>query len=177
MHLAGRMISYLAPHDIARAGLTRTFQAPQLPSALEVREIIATARTHAGAQANAPTVEDALAFCGLADMASVPAGTLPHGLRRRVEICRAIVSRPSVLVLDEPAAGLTPEEQAEIGTLCRALSDAGMAILLIDHNVGFLRPIADRLVCMAEGRILADGSPDTVLTDPAVRAAYFGMDA
>ncbi|MEL0143402.1 MAG: branched-chain amino acid ABC transporter ATP-binding protein/permease [Alphaproteobacteria bacterium] len=177
MHLAGRMISYLAPHDIARAGLTRTFQAPQLPSALEVREIIATARTHAGAQANAPTVEDALAFCGLADMASAPAGTLPHGLRRRVEICRAIVSRPSVLVLDEPAAGLTLEEQAEIGTLCRALADAGMAILLIDHNVDFLKPIADRLVCMAEGRILAYGNPDGVLADPAVRAAYFGMDA
>ena len=177
MHLAGRMISYLAPHDIARAGLTRTFQAPQLPSALEVREIIATARTHAGAQANAPTVEDALAFCGLADMASAPAGTLPHGLRRRVEICRAIVSRPSVLILDEPAAGLTLEEQAEIGTLCRALADAGMAILPIDHNVDFLKPIADRLVCMAEGRILAYGNPDGVLADPAVRAAYFGMDA
>jgi len=177
MHLAGRMISYLAPHDIARAGLTRTFQAPQLPSALEVREIIATARTHAGAQANAPTVEDALAFCGLADMASAPAGTLPHGLRRRVEICRAIVSRPSVLILDEPAAGLTLEEQAEIGTLCRALADAGMAILTIDHNVDFLKPIADRLVCMAEGRILAYGNPDGVLADPAVRAAYFGMDA
>ena len=177
VHFAGRAISGLAPHDIARAGLTRTFQTPQLPPALDVQAIVATARNHAGSQSEAPAVVDALAFCGLADMASVPAGTLPHGLRRRVEICRAIVSRPSVLVLDEPAAGLTPEEQAEIGTLCRALSDAGMAILLIDHNVGFLRPIADRLVCMAEGRILADGSPDTVLTDPAVRAAYFGMDA
>jgi len=177
VHLAGRAISGLAPHDIARAGLTRTFQTPQLPSALEVRVIVATARNHAKAQANTPTVADALAFCGLADMASAPAGTLPHGLRRRVEICRAIVSHPSVLVLDEPAAGLTPEEQDEIGALCRALADAGMAILLIDHNVDFLRPIADRLVCMAEGRILADGSPDAVLTDPAVRAAYFGMDA
>lgn len=177
IRLNGNEISGLAPHDIARRGLTRTFQTPQLPAALDIRSIVMTARNHAGAHNAAPDADDAIAFCGLSDEANEASGSLPHGLRRRVEICRAIVSRPSVMVLDEPAAGLTPEEQAEIGALCRALADAGMAVLLIDHNVGFLKPIADRLVCMAEGRILADGSPEATLADPSVRAAYFGMDA
>jgi branched-chain amino acid transport system permease protein len=96
-------------------------------------------------------------------------------VRRRVEIARAIAGDPGVLVLDEPAAGLADEEQRQVADICRALAHTGTAILLIDHNLEFLRPSVTRLACMDAGRIIMEGPFDTVLADPAVRAAYFGM--
>ena len=154
--LSDREISTLTAHGISRAGIARTFQTPQLPPALTVGQIVETARTHA-ALPQISDIYDALSFCELTPHEHVRAETLPHGLRRKVEICRALVTRPGILILDEPAAGLTPEEHADVGALCAKLAEAGMAILLIDHNVDFLRPIATRLICMDAGRVIADG--------------------
>ncbi|MBO6783806.1 MAG: ATP-binding cassette domain-containing protein [Alphaproteobacteria bacterium] len=173
--VAGIDVTKRNPHEIARLGIARTFQTPQLPSGLSVEDIVETARRHA-AVPQPPETNALLSFCGLASIVPIAADTLPHGTRRMVEICRAVAARPGILILDEPAAGLTPKEQLDLGTLCRSLATAGMGILLIDHNIDFLRPITDRLVCMDAGRIVADGPPGETLEDPRVREAYFGLD-
>ena len=170
----GKDITTAPAHGIARAGLTRTFQTPQLPDALTVRQVIETAQIANGQTPDADAVVQQL---GIAAESDTPCGTLPHGLRRRVEIARAIATRPAMLVLDEPAAGLSPEEQAEIAETCKTLAASGLGILLIDHNIAFLTPCATRMICMAAGRIIADSTPAQTLADPAVRNAYFGMTA
>lgn len=169
--LAGRDITRAPAHQIARQGLTRTFQTPQLPENLSVRDIIETAQS----EFSTANTDEILRQFNLLTFADMPCGTIAHGIRRRVEVCRAVAARPGTLVLDEPGAGLSPEEQNEIGALCKALAGAGLAILLIDHNVEFLRPFATRIVCMESGRIIADGSPEETLANPDVRDAYFGV--
>jgi ABC-type branched-chain amino acid transport systems, ATPase component len=169
-------LSVLFATAIARSGIARTFQTSQLPDELTVRQVVSTAAVNLGSTAPADkVVNGALALCKLSDDADTHCGTLPHGVRRRVEIARAIAGDPGVLVLDEPAAGLADEEQRQVADICRALAHTGTAILLIDHNLEFLRPSVTRLACMDAGRIIMEGPFDTVLADPAVRAAYFGM--
>lgn len=170
----GQDISSAPAHAIARAGLTRTFQTPQLPDALTVRQVIETAQI---ANGQTPHADHVLHRLSIGAEAGTSCGALPHGLRRRVEIARAIAIGPAMLVLDEPAAGLSPEEQAEIAETCKSLAASGLGILLIDHNIAFLTPCATRMICMAAGRIIADGIPAQTLADPAVREAYFGMTA
>ncbi|MBT6119260.1 MAG: ABC transporter ATP-binding protein, partial [Rhodospirillaceae bacterium] len=102
------------------------------------------------------------------------AGTLPPAARRRVEIARALMTAPAALVLDEPAAGMAPEEQEALAALLRRLAEEGLALLVIEHRMDFLLPLAARLVCMDAGRIVAEGPPETVLRDAAALAAYLG---
>jgi branched-chain amino acid transport system permease protein len=168
------------PTAIARAGIARTFQTPQLPDGLTVHEVVATAAANSGSGSGSGSGSDvsaraAIATCHLSDIADARCGTLAHGLRRRVELARALAGEPHILVLDEPAAGLAPTEQTEIAEILRALAAAGLAVLLIDHNIEFLRPLATRLACLDAGRVIADGPLDDVLADNAVRNAYFGL--
>lgn len=174
IRLGTRDITIAPAHDIARWGIARTFQTPQLPDDLSVSEIVEAAQITA-TNPNLPSVDTALTFCGLHEYSTTSCGTLAHGIRRRVEICRALAARPQVLILDEPAAGLSAEEQEEISVMCRKLADAGMAVLLIDHNIGFLQPLATRLACLEAGVVIADDTPDLTLANPRVRDAYFGM--
>lgn len=164
------------PTAIARRGVARTFQTPQLTDGLAVHATVATAAAHiGGAKDSGARAAAALATCGLTDIADARCGTLPHGLRRRVEIARALAGDPHILVLDEPAAGLAPAEQAEVADILRSLAATGLAILVIDHNIDFLRPLATRLACLDAGRLIADGPLEEVLADAAVRDAYFGL--
>jgi branched-chain amino acid transport system permease protein len=172
IRLVGRDLTAAPPEARVHAGLARTFQTPQLPPSLTVRDVVATAAGFA--TRGGMSVDDALAACGLADQADAACAGLPHGVRRRVEIARALASGPAMLVLDEPAAGLSAAEQADIAEICRAQAAAGCGILLIDHNVDFLRPAVTRLACLDGGRIIAEGDADAVLADASVRAAYFG---
>jgi branched-chain amino acid transport system permease protein len=173
VRLGAADLTRTAPERRVHAGIARTFQTPQLPGGLRVRDVAATAAAFAPrAQANAVT--NALSRCGLLAHADTDCATLPHGLRRRAELARAAATAPVILLLDEPAAGLTPEEQVALADICRGFAADGIGLLVIDHNVEFLRPLVTRLACMDGGRIIADGAPEAVLADPAVRAAYLG---
>ena len=114
---------------------------------------------------------------GMAEHADKPAGSLALGQQRIVEIARALCLDPVLLLLDEPAAGLRHQEKAELATQLRALRDQGLAVLLVEHDMGFVMGLVDRLVVMSFGARLAEGSPAAIRTDPAVRAAYLGADA
>ncbi|PWC56982.1 branched-chain amino acid ABC transporter ATP-binding protein/permease [Azospirillum sp. TSO22-1] len=177
--LLGRDLSGARADRIARAGIARTFQSAGLPEDSTVLEAVAAARLErdasiATAEAHALSV---LARLGVADRARERCGTLPAGLRRRVELARALARQPRVLLLDEPAAGLTDAEKAELSGHLRAIAADGVAVLVVEHDMGFLLPLADRVLALDQGRVLYDGAPAGVPHDPAVVEAYLGAPA
>jgi len=111
---------------------------------------------------------------GLVDMAWRPCGTLPPGLRRRAELARALIGGPSLLLLDEPAAGLTGAERASLAEILSRLNQDGRTLVVVEHDLGILARFASRLVCLDGGRIIADGTPELVREDPGVIAAWLG---
>jgi branched-chain amino acid transport system permease protein len=167
----GAEIGGLPPHRIARAGIARSFQQPDLPAALTVAEAVAVALPPDAPDTAANAL---LAELGLADLAQTLCGSLPHGARRHADIARALAGDPGLLVLDEPAAGLTEAEAAALAAILRRRADGGLAILVIEHDTAFLAPLADRLVCLAAGRVIAAGPTAAVLAEPAVRDAWLG---
>ena len=178
------------PHEIARLGLARGFQTPALVEEMSALDNVALAREAAGlgfgralmaASADLRrTREEAMALLaelGASADAGVPARVLPPGVRRRVEIARALALRPRVLLLDEPAAGLNPSEQADLAARLLRVAAGGVGLLLVEHNMGFLARLATRMLCLDQGRVIAAGSPAMVRADPGVIAAYLGSAA
>ncbi|MBL8703283.1 MAG: branched-chain amino acid ABC transporter ATP-binding protein/permease [Rhodospirillales bacterium] len=157
---------------VARAGVARGFQAPRLMDDRSVLDNVALAVRDAGAaEGRAVYWLDRL---GLADIAHRRSGDLPGGKRRLVEIARAMAASPRLLLLDEPAAGLTPAEQATLAATLGDLNREGLAILVVEHSVAFLSALTPRLVCLVEGRVVADGPAERVIADPRVVEAYLG---
>jgi ABC-type branched-subunit amino acid transport system ATPase component len=111
---------------------------------------------------------------GLEAAAWRPAGALPQGARRRLEIARALALDPEIVLLDEPAAGLNGDEQGALADLLRMLARGGITLVVVEHNMGFLMPLADRIVCLDAGKVIAQGTPAQIRSDPAVVAAYLG---
>jgi branched-chain amino acid transport system permease protein len=158
------------PRARAELGLARGFQHPEIPVGLDVLEAVSATTTEAEGMA-------ALERVGLAQMARRPTHALGPADRRRLDIARALASGPTVLLLDEPASGLSASERADLAVLLRELAGEGIAVVVVEHGMDFLLPIADRLVCLDAGRVLAAGLTDDVRVDPAVVAAYLGEEA
>ncbi|HEY9375211.1 MAG TPA: hypothetical protein VIU94_43275, partial [Streptomyces sp.] len=121
---------------------------------------------------------EVLRACGLAELAGAYPGTLPVGLARMAELARALAAPPRVLLLDEPASGMTKEERQQLAAVVRRLAgDEGCAVLLVEHDVGFVMDLCSRVVVLDLGEVLAEGAPAEVRVDPAVRDAYLGTKA
>jgi branched-chain amino acid transport system ATP-binding protein len=119
-------------------------------------------------------VAEVLESCGNADLRRTLAGSLPIGQARLVELARAVVDEPRVLLLDEPTSGLSPREADRFADHVDALRERDVAVVLVEHDMGFVMGRCDRVVVLDLGEVLADGTPDEVRADPAVRAAYLG---
>lgn len=161
-------------HARVRAGLGRTFQRLELFGTLTVRENLRVAASRSPRSDRHTIVETILDRLDMHDIADVRSDSLPTGTGRIVELARALVGRPSLLLLDEPASGQNDEETARFSALLGELAAEGMTILLVEHDMDLVMNISDRIHVLDFGRIIASGTPGEVRADPAVQAAYLG---
>ncbi len=174
VELRGHAVAGQAPHAIAALGCARTWQGTDLFDDLSVRENLTVA---AGTTAAPADIEAVLERMGLAPVAEAMPSELSEGQRKLVGLARAVVGSPALLCLDEPAAGMDTRESQALGQRLRELADLGQSTLLIDHDMGLVLGICDRVVVLEFGRVIANGAPDVVRRDPAVMAAYLGSAA
>ncbi|MBE9552650.1 MAG: branched-chain amino acid ABC transporter ATP-binding protein/permease, partial [Proteobacteria bacterium] len=173
---AGTRIDGLPTVRVAQTGIARTFQSLKLVDGMCALDNVAAGDWRGGdvprTRGKAMYLLDRL---GLADYAWKPCGTMPPGLRRRVEIARALIARPALLLLDEPAAGLTGQEREGLARTLSELNQAGTTLMVVEHDLEFLLGFASRLICLDGGRVIADGAPEQVRHEPAVIAAWLGQ--
>jgi ABC-type branched-subunit amino acid transport system ATPase component/ABC-type branched-subunit amino acid transport system permease subunit len=185
VRLGERTLQGAPAYRIARLGVARTYQTSQLFGSLTVEENVslAAARGCLGGLTGSARLRSAsararsrelLAYCGYRGSLCARASDLPHVDRRLVEIARALATDPDVLLLDEPAAGLSGEDKAHIGDLLRGIAGAGVGVLLVEHDMRLVMSISDTVVVLDAGQRLAAGSPAEIQRNPAVREAYLG---
>lgn len=192
--LAGEDVTNLEPHELARLGLSRTFQNLQIFFRMTAIENVMVGRhlhekrnvlthlftlpsVHAQNRATRAKAAELLALVGLADAADRPAGSLPYGALKRLEIARALATEPKVLLLDEPAAGCNPVETEEIDAVIKKIAAQGVTVVLVEHDMRLVMRISSRIHVLDRGRTLAEGSAQAVRANPAVIAAYLGQGA
>ena len=179
VHYAGDDITGEPPHRLARRGIARTFQIVQPFAGLTVRDnILVGAHLRHRARADALAVAEKVGVeVGLGDSLDRPAHTLTVAGRKRLELARALATEPKLLLLDEVLAGLNPSEIRDIVPVIRSLSARGIAIVMIEHVMQAVMSLAEHVFVLAEGRIIAEGSPAEVADNPAVVEAYLGHGA
>ncbi|MFF0817816.1 ATP-binding cassette domain-containing protein [Rhodococcus sp. NPDC003318] len=189
-----REIHGLSPDRVARVGVARTFQTPNIPEHVTVLEAVASGRYSTDRASMLSTVlrlpgfrrvraadraeaTRALEMVGMAHLADEAAAALPLGMRRLLEVARSVVASPGVLLLDEVASGLDEDEVARLADLIRGLRDAGATVVLVEHNFRLVLELADRIVVLAQGSVVADGPPAEIERNPRVLSEYLGVSA
>ncbi|GAA4545117.1 branched-chain amino acid ABC transporter ATP-binding protein/permease [Pseudonocardia xishanensis] len=190
--LDGEAVQHLPSYRVARAGVARTFQTPNIPGGLTVEQAVAAGRystehvsmvgsvVHSRRfrhvrRADATEVARALAVVGMEHLADAEAAALPLGMRRQLEVARALVARPRVLLLDEAASGLDEAEVARLALAIRRIRDAGGTVVLVEHNFRLVLELADQIVVLAQGAVIGAGPPEVIEHEPRVLAEYLGV--
>jgi branched-chain amino acid transport system ATP-binding protein len=186
------LLNGLKPHQIAKLGLVRTFQRTSVFQERSVFQnvltglhcrgratlwdiLLQTARQKASERELADEANEILHFVGLDHRANEPAGTLPYGEQRLVGVALALAAKPSMLLLDEPVSGMNPAETARFVKLVRKIRDTGVTILLVEHDMPMVTQVCDRIVVLNYGRIIAEGTPAEIQSNPDVIRAYLGQ--
>jgi len=189
--LDGQVISGARPYQLSHLGIARTFQNLRLFGDLTVRDnvLVALDRTHTTSiwryglwpvgvwrqdRALKAEADRLIARFGLSAYAGARPPSLPYGIQRRIEIARAMAVSPRVLLLDEPAAGLNGDEVQQLSRMVRSIRDSGVTVVVIEHNMGLVMSLCERVTVLASGRIIADGEPAEVVANAAVIEAYLG---
>lgn len=191
IYFAGQEITGRPPHEVARMGMARTFQNLRIfPRMTVVDNVLCGLTTKAGksifeALLRPPRLRhrerslrlqamEALDIFGLADKADWLAGSLPYGDKKRVEMARAFVSQPLLTLLDEPVAGLNPDETAKVASLIRHMRFIGRTMVLVEHDMELVMEVSDHVVVLDGGQRIASGTPEEVRHNPLVLEAYLG---